>query len=387
MPPPSNRNTKKRALSLDRSNASKTFKSDYSVPTSNTYSALALVNQTIQPPKPAKPAPITVTDKTDFVTFLRDAEFSYRLKMVSIGTKIYVDKEEHFKAICDALTEMKAEFFTHPFGESKTFKLLLSGLPEFPTPEISSWLKERNNVTVNKITMLNSEGPYKRYLVQFNPKENNKAEIMKVKVILNHVIKWSPSKNNRKGPSQCLRCAMFGHGISACKRNPICLLCGDGHELKTCTFSNAENDTDQRSFKCYNCKAKNLQYNHKASDPLCPVRLKYIEIRSSANSRKKQTSQQQQQQYAHSPSNFPLLPRSQPAQIPPPLTRTFADAAKSTTNQHLKNNNSQRDSGDELFTFAEVSNILFTCINELEKCTTKFDQLRVIANLLNNVCK
>lgn len=170
---------------MDRSSTNKNFKTDYSVPTSNTFSALALANQTVQQPKPAKPAPITVTDKADVAAYLKEAQFPYRLKIVSIGTKIYVDKEEHFKLICDALSEKNIEFFTHPFGETKTFKLILSGLPEVPTSDITASLKERYNIAVNKITMFNSDGVYKRYLLQFNPKENNRADVIKTKSVLN----------------------------------------------------------------------------------------------------------------------------------------------------------------------------------------------------------
>lgn len=387
MPPPSRRNMKKRASSLDCSNARKASRTDYAVSTSNVFSALSVNNQPVQPSKPARPAPITVTDEINVATHLKDATFPYRLKMVSIGTKIYVDKEDDFKHICDALKAKDIEYFTHPFGEAKTFKLILSGLPELPTADITNWLKSQNNITVNRIIMLNSGGSHKRYLVQFNPKENNRTEVMNIKVILNHVIKWIPAKNNRKGPSQCLRCAMFGHGISACNRKPTCLLCGEAHETKDCSFSGTD-DSEQRIFKCFNCKAKNLQHNHKASDPLCPCRINYIEIRSSANNRKPQATQQRQQQYVHTPEHFPPLSQARPTQLAQPLTRSFADAAKHTPRQQFNSHvNAQRDRGDDLFTFAEVSDILFSCINELEKCKSKFDQMRVIANMLSNVCK
>lgn len=389
--PPLPRKTTKRSSSLDLSTVKKrthkAFKADYSIPTSNKFSALATGSPKVQVEKPIKPAPITVTDKTDIVGFLKGAKITYRLKIVSVGTKIFVDNETDFNAICAELSAKNIEFYTHPFGETKTFKLVLSGLPETPTKEIIDCLKAQNNITADKIIMFNSNGMYKRYLIHFNPKENSKSEVINVKVILNHVIKWLPVKNNRRGPSQCLRCAMYGHGISTCNRKPICLLCGDSHEAKDCKFGNEENN-DQRIFKCHNCKADNLQHNHRANDPQCPARQKYIEIKTAANGKRAQITRQQQQ-YSHEATNFPPLRQLNPAPIPPPLTLSFAHAAKSKPSRLNTGELPQRGNGNEndMFSFAELSNILFSCINELEKCTNKYDQLKVIANLLSNVCK
>lgn len=387
--PPKPKRPIKRSASLDLSRVLRPYKSiktSYAVPTNNKFSALATNQPTVQADKPKKPAPITITDKTDLSSFLKEATFPYRLKIVSVGTKIFVDDETSFNAVCDELRNKNVEFYTHPFGETKTFKLILSGLPEFPTADITECLKTQNNITVDKIIMLNSNGMFKRYLIHFNPKENSRSDVTNVDLILNHVIKWIPVKNNRRGPAQCLRCAMYGHGITTCNRKPNCLLCGDGHEAKDCKFGNEESN-DQRIFKCYNCKASNLQHNHRASDPECPSRQKYIEIKSAANRKRPQVSHQQQ--YRHEATNFPPIRHSRlhPAPIPPPLTLSFANAAKNNTNRLTINEPLQRDNGNEMFTFAELSNILFSCINELEKCTNKYDQLKVIANLLSNVCK
>lgn len=372
----------KRASSLDRSSISKTPKVDYTIPTRNTFSALALKTPT-QPATPKKPSPITVTDKANIDALLKRSNFPYRLKLVSIGTKIYVETQENFNSTCNELREQNIQFYSHPFGDDKTFKLILSGLPETPVGEITNYLKSHNNVTVNKIIMLTSTGPYKRYLLHFNPNENSKEDVKGVKYVMNHVIKWLPVKRNHRGPSQCLRCAMFGHGISACDRKPTCFLCGEQHETKTCKFDPQDNG-EKYVYKCNNCKANNLQHNHKANDPSCPSRSKYIEIKSLTSGNTKKA--QQQPQYQHAIANFPPLHKTQPT-APRPLVHTFAHAAKSNAIQNNANNVTSQNGTDELFTFAELSNILFSCINELEKCTNKYDQLKVIANLLSNVCK
>lgn len=209
---------------------------EFNVPTGNRFSALS--NNTKDPvEKPVKPAPITVTNDTDLSAILDATKVQYRLKIVSVGTKIFVDNEVDFKTVSDKLREKNVEFFSHPFGKSKTFKLLLCGLPEFPTADITECLKTQNNVSVMKINMLSSSGSFKKYILQFDPSENPKSDIKNIKVILHHVIRWLPTRPHNKGPTQCLNCGMFGHGVMACFRPPKCSLCGEGHKTDACAFN------------------------------------------------------------------------------------------------------------------------------------------------------
>lgn len=371
----SRRGSAKRAASVDRASASKAFKVDYSIPINNRFSALPNQDAKAKAQKPPAPAPITITDKFDPTQVLKTLKIQFRLKIISVGTKIFTNKVEDFNLLCKKLNELKVEFYTHPPDRTKFFKLMLHGLPEVPTDDIIEQLNSQNNVKASKIVMLRSDSSFKRYIVQFDPKENSKADVKNVKVILNHIISWLPVRKYNRGPTQCLNCGMFGHGISACFRKPKCILCGGDHEFKNCTFDSESND--QRIFKCHNCKINNLPHNHKANDSQCPSRLKYIEIKAKAN---KKSDQNPNTRYVHSAISFPPLP--------PPLNRTFADAARpqkqfQTNIRHAHSN----ENDNELFTFAEISEIMLNCVNDLTKCTCKLDQLKVIANLLSNVCK
>lgn len=387
-----------RTRSLDRGSLRKTPRVEYSVPTGNRFNVLKNNNQD-PVVKPAKPAPITVTNDPNIIETLKLLNVQFRIKIVSVGTKVYVDNEADFKTVCNNLREKKVEFFSHPFGNSKTFKLLLCGLPEFATSEITECLKTQNNVSVSKINMLSSEGSFKRYILQFDPSENSKADIINIKVILHHVVKWLPTRPHKKGPTQCLNCGMFGHGVSACNRAPKCNLCGEGHPSDKCSFNSDEDS--QRIYKCHNCKANNLQHNHRANDIECPMRSKNIEIKAAMNKRKIQTAYGG----APMPATAPLLT---PAPMPPPLTRSFANVARQRTfNQFdtssanaianmpiqqanirfAQASNNAHVNNNDLFSFAEVSEILFNCVNELQQCTSKLDQIKVIAKLLNHVCK
>lgn len=375
------RGSVKRAASLDRAsgNNNKNQKTDFAIPTSNRFSALPIDSAKATAKKPRAPAPVTITDKTNPNDLLQSLKINYKLKISGIGVKIFTENVDDFALLCSKLSELNVEFFSHSPGEDKLFKLMLHGLPEFPTNEISEHLKSQNNVTVTKITMLKSEGSFKRYLVLFDPKENSKADIKNIKVILNHIIRWLPAKRINRGPTQCFNCGMYGHGISACFRKPKCILCGGDHISKECSFGESN---DQRVFKCHNCRANNLQHNHKANDPQCPSRQKYMEIRASANNKKK-SGQISTPQYVHSNNLFPPLP-------PPPLMRTFADAAKPQLQKQRTTNIRQAQSNaheNDLFTFAEISEIMLSCVNELAKCTSKIDQMRVVANMFSYAFK
>lgn len=339
-------------------------------------------NVTTTAPKPRAPPPITITDNTSVANLLKELGIKHNFKIIGVGTKIYVENLRDHTLLCNKFSELKIEFFTHPAGENRLFKLVLHGLPEIPLEEITDHLKTINNVSVHKIIMLNSNSSFKRYLLHFDPKENSKMDVKNVRSILNHLVEWLPARQIHRGPTQCLKCGMFGHGVSACYRNTKCLFCGEDHDSKSCTFD--EKNNNQRIFKCHNCKQSNLPHNHKANDLQCPSRLKYIEIKSNVNRKDNRNAKPNSIPYTHTNSAFPPLPQ----RAPPPLTHTFAEAAKPRKQQNGHTQHASNHSSENgLFSFAEISEIMLNCVNDLARCTSKLDQLRVIANMLNNAFK
>lgn len=379
------KNKRGRSCSLERPASGKNFKVDHSIPLSNRFSVLGKQKDAVQVTKSqTKPSPITVTDTADVCAAINELNVQYRLKRISIGTKIFVDSEEDFKKLCNKFKELRLEFFTHPFGNKKIVKLVLCGLPEVQTSAITDYLKSNNNVNTIKVDMLKSESSNKKYIVQFDPSENSKSDIKNIKVLLNHVIYWIPYKRRSNGPTQCLNCGMYGHGISSCNRKSKCLLCGENHVTKDCHFDDKNND--HRVFKCNNCRLNNLPFNHRANDVGCPTRVKYMEIKATNN---KKSSQKPIQQYRHVESTFPQL-HAQSAPAVPQLEQTYANVAKRSPKvqqTRLQSPTQHGNATEDLFTFAEISDIMLNCVNELVQCKTKLDQIKVIANLFSNVCK
>lgn len=341
-------------------------------------------------------SPIIVTDhSTNIDEIARQLDIKYRMKILSIGRKVMLDTVDDKKKFYDILVKEKIHFYSHPDIESKVFKVILSGLPQVETGDIIASLRNEHNITPSKVTMFKTESVNKIYLCHFNKSEVDMKRLNTVTTVYHHVIKWSTYKRKRNGPTQCYRCCMYGHGASTCNRYVVCLVCSGNHETKSCSITN---ESTSASYKCFNCLSANLKHDHKANDLMCPFRAKYEMVRANAREKNNRVSttqkarqnELQQQKYAI-------------AATPSPLQGTFASVLKSTSavptqtqpkpkpvtynqSQHSTSSSANTESSD-LFTIEEVTDILFNSITELQQCASKFDQLRVITNILRNVCK
>lgn len=229
----------------------------YTISTRNSFEKLQLKslskNNTHEPNTP-KPAPITITQKnTNVGEILGKIEANYTLKRLGIGIKIYTDTAAHRELIKETLLEANIEFFSHPTNDNKMFKAILRGLPEIAIDSIVSSLKNNNNITPQKVTMFKTSSGNKLYLVEFTKGEINKSELDQIKVVFNHIVHWEHYRKTKKGPTQCRKCGMYGHGMSHCNRSTICLVCGDKHDTIACPLSSQNNKNANIIFKCINC--------------------------------------------------------------------------------------------------------------------------------------
>lgn len=291
------------------------------------------------------------------------------------------------------LNSQKINYFSHPSGENKSFKLILCGLPEINTKEISDSLSATHNITPTKVVMFNTKASSKMYLCHFTLTENvNIKTVSAIKSVYHHIVTWQKFKPKNKGPTQCYKCVMYGHGIGSCNRFAVCMLCAGNHLTKECNViaKNSSNPT----YKCYNCASAKLQHNHKANDPNCPFRAKYIAtIEKARNKNKAKTESRRIVERTHS-NTHSRTGTFVKAPMPSPLTRTFAEATSSfnTQSSHRSTaprdaNNTQTQSNDDLWSIREVTHLLLSSINELKQCKSKLDQLAVIAHLLEHACK
>lgn len=381
------------------------------LPTSNTFAALdnemdTHDQQTTTIAKKTSISPIVVTDHTTDV----QAMFSElnlekcNLKIISIGRKIFPSTAEEKEIIEKHLKTKNVDFYTHPGKSEKVFKVVLSGLPQVDVKVIETDLTAQK-VTPTKITMFNTESKNKLYLIHFNAEQVNKKTLEAIKYVYHHVIKWQPYKPKRSGATICYRCCTYGHAQSGCFRYSVCMLCAGAHLTSACTIHKKGDKSNSTSFACFNCKSAKLQHDHKANDVSCPFREKYEIARNKA--RTKTTTNNRSQ------ANTTSFVQ---ARAPPPLRVSFADSmrtasstssrihtnatATNNTQPHARANINARSSypsthsndnntnvNNNIWSFEECSNILFDSIERLQKCESKFEQLKVIADLLKYACK
>lgn len=351
-----------------------------SVPRNATVKPDMLKKQVVKPP------PIKITDDrlnaTNIKAFMNELEVSsFQSKQTSIGLKIDVEKQEDNAKLIDKLTVGGYAFFTHSGIQQKMFKVVLGGLPRINTEIIVDELKNFNitALSVTELTVNSTNTNRSLYLVQIASKDVSLNEIRKIRAIDHTVVNWKPFRPRNKGPTQCRRCAMMGHGAQNCHRKVACLICASSdHEAGNCQFK--ENTNEAFVFKCFNCSTKGyIDTKHRANDPECPCRADYIEIRNKINHRntvRNSKFTQNANQFNFQQTNFPTLSRNFEFVAPSQSKNTsYAEQVKKTS------------SNDDLYCMDELCEILYSTVDELMSCTNKGQQLKVLFKLLSNAFK
>lgn len=324
--------------------------------------------------KPKKPPPVVID--TTSATFTKVIEHigtnGYFFRRTTLGTKVFSDNMERYQHLLRELKTTSFRYFTHKVTDNSNYKMVLKGLHKVSTDLIKEELESNHGVKcvdIREIITSKTSPNDALYLLTFNRTQVNKKILYTIRYILNVAVVWKNQQSKPdKGPTQCRKCGLYGHGTENCHRQQICFLCSSiTHDTSYCPMNNS---TGGKIFKCFNCVAKGLpDFAHRADDPQCPSRTMYIEARLNATQR----SSTKQSRFTES-----MFTNSQPKQQPtnlqtvnslqaPPIigNRTYADQLK----PHLF-------SMDELFTIFQNATV------ELKKCTTKLDQLSIIVSLL-----
>lgn len=391
-----NRKKRKRSPKIKKTKNSKDdFIKKIQVPLKNRFDTLGEdenITDKELPPQKQIISPLIVTNHdTDISKITKELEIECQFKILSVGRKITCKSIEDKEKLSKALIDKKVLFFSHPENDNKLFKVVLSGLPEVSINIITECLETEHKLIPSKVILFKTNSPNKLYLCHFNKNEVSLKSLNTITSVYHHIVKWMPYKPKHKGPTQCYRCCMYGHGASTCNRYQVCILCSGNHATNGCP--NANNTV----YKCFNCASANLPHDHKATDPSCPFRTKYQMARNNARDKNKRNPVTQSHTHTGLHNHKYVA-----APTPQPLTSSFASqllssshaqsqppSKKSTTwNQTQQSSTSScNNNPSDLFTIEEITDLLFTSINELEKCTSKLEQLRVIANLLRNVYK
>lgn len=345
-----------------------------------------------------KPPPIVVTNES--FTFSHEAFKAiniteYHCKKMSVGTKIFLANFNDHATLTGKLRQGGIDFYTHQSHEQKILKVVLSGLPKVGVDTVRAELASLNIAPVQLFEMSTKNQSQQKalFLLHLNGNDVTLTDLKKIRYFYHHTVSWNTYRPKQKGPTQCRNCSMYGHGTQNCYRKNVCLLCASrDHNVASCPLKQTpeESKANPMVFKCFYCSGKNLPANHRASDPACPGRKLYVDIRHNIMQKKRicLVNAKREQANCQTQYKFKAAPK------PPPLSHTYRDAMFSQQNQAAPNvnvtnidssTNESHNINNGLFTTAELFKIFNSTLAEFRKCKTKDQQIEVLANLLSHV--
>jgi hypothetical protein len=236
-------------------------------------------------PKISKPPPLTVFQSTvnDLMSLLKNNEIGQSkifVKLTQFGIKVFAENLETYKSIKKIFTDNNVKFFTYALKEDQLTKIVMYGLPEYPTESVSEWL-QKYKIDIVDVKMLKiKEARYvsqTNYLLYFKKSSKITPDILKTKIkSLNYFLvqfKYFTKKFN--APTQCSNCQAYGHGSANCFLDPSCVKCGEIHKSNACKY----NIQDTKKFPEDKIKCVNCDGTHTANFFKCPARLEYLELK------------------------------------------------------------------------------------------------------------
>lgn len=305
---------------------------------------------------------------------------NYRLKRMSIGTKIFCDTIASYGVVKTLLSEKNCQFFTHDIKSDRVFKVVLFGLETKTEEQVKAELTSRNLqcTQVKRVDKTYENFVDTIYIVSFVNGSLKLNDLRRDhKCIFRTIVRWEYQRKNKNRIVQCHNCQMFGHGEKGCSVRTKCSNCAGKHKTVDCKANTA---------KCANCNG-----NHKSSDLTCPNREMYLEIRSKFTNKKSNNNVRRSNNNVipYNTTQFPLLPKQREVQQPHINQEANASQnqrelqqiyVKANASQNLQHNNNNVNKND-LFTIEEITQLSTELINKLRVCTSKEQQFNVLTEL------
>lgn len=315
----------------------------------------------------------------------------FNIKNDTAELKIFTSNQAIHEQIKKGLLSKSIGCFSHPSNQRKPKRFVLYGLPKMEPDSIRQLLTEAG-ISPTRINFMSTNAPrfadQCNYLLEFDGSSPTSLNSLKDTRALNHtIVNWANYRRKKSNVSPCRNCCAFGHGGFGCDMPSICIICAGAHDYKNCKFliKKHEGQFDRisdRHIKCANCGG-----NHTATFAECQARLTYIKNLSEKKNTANTTSQEQQNQKkpkqqkqqrqppARDLNNFPAPVFANPIYNQP--IQWAQNPTNSSTNNN-NNNNHIRDS--ELYSMAECQQMMNNLYSSLQKCTSKQQQAKVIAD-------
>lgn len=324
--------------------------------------------QTKPTPLITKPPPIVV-DLQHNIKQVQDmlTSSSIRFKQMQTGTKIFPSSTEEHSQILSSLKEKDFRFYTHRSKDERRFKVFLYGLPKLQIKEIMEDLQSKNLIPTDlkEIVTKVSTDSNAAYSMLFKKSSVSLRDLKKVQFICRTRVSWRQyNAKTRNSPTICWKCLMYGHGGDNCFRPPACMICASNEHIR----ENCPNIKEETKFQCFNCIRNKRPANHRANDIQCPSRAEFLNIRQNMQNRNNRSGPTR---YTNTPTDFstavfnPLFSQPSSSNALPPKSVTYADVLK-----------------EDLFSIEELFKIFQTSLTKLRQCTSKDQQIAVIASLL-----
>ena len=187
---------------------------------------------------------------------------NYVIKQIKIDqVKVQTNTPETFRRVTRLLKDKNAAYHTFQLKTDKSYKAVIRGLHQkINTDKISEELAKIGHQvrSINNINKYDTKQPLPLFLVELEPKNNNK-DIYDIEKLLNTIVKVEPPRH-KKGIPQCIRCQQYGHTKNYCNRTPACVK--KNHLTIRCPSTGKMEEV-----RCYNCNGK-----HPASYKGCEAR-------------------------------------------------------------------------------------------------------------------
>lgn len=325
-------------------------------------------------PSQLKPPPVVVESSTSLTELQKIFGNEYTYKSTSIGTKIFSTNSDKHDLCKKTLLDKKIQFHSFSSKEDRLYTTFIYGLPKLSPEEIMVDLKGYNlaPASITEVKTQYSSPDNAVYKVQFLRKSFNPKSLLNVKSICSVIIRWKKHKQRKNAnPTQCWNCLMYGHGGENCHRIAACMICANNHHTSECPLSKTEKRP--AVFTCFNCKKEGKERtDHSANDVNCPLRATYLEKRARASTNMYKRSNNQR-----STSNHVLLPN--------PSANAHFINQQTTAQSNYVNGNSYAScvrENNDLFSIDELFNIFMSTLSDLQKCSTKIQQIQVVMSMV-----
>ena len=182
-----------------------------------------------------KPPPIYIDAKTidPLIELLNNTagKDNSVIKQIKIDQmKVQTNTPEAFRKVTRSLKDKNAAYHIYQLKTDKSYKAVIRGLhPKTNTDKISEELAKIGHQirSINNINKYGTKQPLPLFLVELEPRNNNK-DIYDIEKLLNTIVKVEPPRHKKDIP-QCIRCQQYGHTKNNWNRTPACAKCAKNH--------------------------------------------------------------------------------------------------------------------------------------------------------------